>query len=618
MMEVDSPSSSSPSPVQNGTSLKRSNSAPMINLLVTSQPDASPPSMFKVTNSTALRRLSSSNMSLHNAPAASTSPPIRGTDRVARLKQEEIHIADRERQHEREIQSSFWISNNWGRLTFDSSEPMEGQSRRPRSYSESLHIMTQSNILCGSPSPTRAGIKQCFSPSMQIPVKNTTFTPSPSPSPTRKNFLRSLSPIAVRTGPLKRKLDQEGDRWEYISPPKKFHTGPSTPDRMMGCSHPLAHSISSSSLEGTGLDQVSVRPHNGSSGLTTVMSLAGRSPLAGHSPLSSCSGAPSPHTSLAGDSGGGLLGPGKPSFLFRPVAESVLGSPSSTSSSSSSSTTTDPSTLGNLETSVAHRANKMRNRAEEEVNRKENFATTRLEQDHEDSFEQALDNAESKWQTFEMANDRPFVDNGVSFWSSSTNKKKKTTTKVEQTADSGEADMSNGNSSQVMRDLGPPGSVGWTVSRNKNESGKRTSKEDRRRPSFWQEDIQVGCRELRARRYITDGFCTSEKPVKEVVCAGNCLPIMDMPWYAEFVKTLARTKLRDWQCVEDVVKKKRVKLLCLNGDIRVYRIKVVKSCKCKKISNLHNRTSYRGKTKKRRRRRRRRKQDRKNKAGRGS
>ncbi|XP_012937100.1 mastermind-like domain-containing protein 1 [Aplysia californica] len=338
MMEVDSPSSSSPSPVQNGTSLKRSNSAPMINLLVTSQPDASPPSMFKVTNSTALRRLSSSNMSLHNAPAASTSPPIRGTDRVARLKQEEIHIADRERQHEREIQSSFWISNNWGRLTFDSSEPMEGQSRRPRSYSESLHIMTQSNILCGSPSPTRAGIKQCFSPSMQIPVKNTTFTPSPSPSPTRKNFLRSLSPIAVRTGPLKRKLDQEGDRWEYISPPKKFHTGPSTPDRMMGCSHPLAHSISSSSLEGTGLDQVSVRPHNGSSGLTTVMSLAGRSPLAGHSPLSSCSGAPSPHTSLAGDSGGGLLGPGKPSFLFRPVAESVLGSPSSTSSSSSSST----------------------------------------------------------------------------------------------------------------------------------------------------------------------------------------------------------------------------------------------------------------------------------------
>ena len=31
----------------------------------------------------------------------SLQPPIRGPDRVARIKQEEIHLADRERQHER-------------------------------------------------------------------------------------------------------------------------------------------------------------------------------------------------------------------------------------------------------------------------------------------------------------------------------------------------------------------------------------------------------------------------------------------------------------------------------------------------------------------------------------
>ena len=39
-MEVDPPTSSSPGPsVSGGSTLKRSNSAPMINLLVTSQPD---------------------------------------------------------------------------------------------------------------------------------------------------------------------------------------------------------------------------------------------------------------------------------------------------------------------------------------------------------------------------------------------------------------------------------------------------------------------------------------------------------------------------------------------------------------------------------------------------
>lgn len=116
------------------------------------------------------------------------------------------------------------------------------------------------------------------------------------------------------------------------------------------------------------------------------------------------------------------------------------------------------------------------------------------------------------------------------------------------------------------------------------------------------EDIQVGCRELRAKRYISDGFCTSTKPIKEVVCAGHCLPIMDLPWYAEFVKVWARSKLRDWQCEEDVVKRKSVHLLCRNGQYRTYRIKVVKSCKCKKSRPDDNRTDNRDKKKSSRRR----------------
>ncbi|KAI8770426.1 protein FAM122A [Biomphalaria glabrata] len=336
-MEVDPPASSSSSPQQNsGGTLKRSNSAPMINTLVTSEAEVSPPTSFKTATSVALRRLSSSNMSLHNAPS-STSPPIRSTDRVTRIKQEEIHKADIERQHEREIQSSIWISQNWDSLSFDTSEPMESQ-RRQRSFSESLHIMTQPNILCGSPSPTRAAAKQCFSPSMQIPVKNTTFTPSPSPSPTRKSFHRSLSPIAMRNAvSLKRKLENDGDKWDYISPPKKFSTGASTPDRIMTCVHPLANSISSSSLDANNHQQSLTR----SNSLGTSMSHLHRSPLnnlaAGLSPISVGGSQSSPSTihSQVGSSSSALMSVSKQGFMFQPVSD-AMGSPSSTSSSSSS------------------------------------------------------------------------------------------------------------------------------------------------------------------------------------------------------------------------------------------------------------------------------------------
>ncbi|KAL8577209.1 hypothetical protein ACOMHN_061336 [Nucella lapillus] len=57
------------------------------------------------------------------------------------------------------------------------------------------------------------------------------------------------------------------------------------------------------------------------------------------------------------------------------------------------------------------------------------------------------------------------------------------------------------------------------------------------------EDVQVGCRELWAKRYISDGLCTSVKPLREVVCAGHCLPIRDLPWYAEFVALWTKSRL---------------------------------------------------------------------------
>lgn len=261
-MEVDPPALS-----QSGGqgTLKRSNSAPMINVLVSSSDphinqDFSPPS-FRSDDVTRIRRFSSSSMCL-NSPLVSA--PVKIPDRVNRLKLEESHIEEKERQHEKEVSSALKLSTSWDELTLDDPEPMEQLPKRPRSLSESLHIFTSPNMLMpGAPSPTRVGkvtslihptTKQCFSPSMQIPVKNISFTPSPSPSPTRKTFIRSMSPIAInRPSPIgKRKL--ETDPESYLSPPKRFHSGPSTPERIIH--HPLAHSsISSSSLDEGSPDQ---------------------------------------------------------------------------------------------------------------------------------------------------------------------------------------------------------------------------------------------------------------------------------------------------------------------------------------------------------------------------
>jgi len=49
-------------------------------------------------------------------------------------------------------------------------------------------------------------------------------------------------------------------------------------------------------------------------------------------------------------------------------------------------------------------------------------------------------------------------------------------------------------------------------------------------------DVAIECRELRSVRYLSDGFCTSVRPVHDVVCTGTCLPIRQLPWYAEFIK----------------------------------------------------------------------------------
>ena len=101
---------------------------------------------------------------------------------------------------------------------------------------------------------------------------------------------------------------------------------------------------------------------------------------------------------------------------------------------------------------------------------------------------------------------------------------------------------------------------------------------------------EVHCVELRSRRYISDGFCTSMRPITEVVCAGSCIP--DPDWFAEHTKVWGREKRKEWRCVDDNVRQKKVTLLCENNETRTYRIKTVRSCKCKRISHQHNQSEW--------------------------
>lgn len=110
---------------------------------------------------------------------------------------------------------------------------------------------------------------------------------------------------------------------------------------------------------------------------------------------------------------------------------------------------------------------------------------------------------------------------------------------------------------------------------------------------------------LRSKRLISDGFCVSPKFVKERVCAGQCHPIKqdNLPWWGEFLKYWDSQYIKQWRCREGLTKRRKVKLLCENGEIRTYKIKVVKSCNCVQYSNKNN--EFKSKIRRQRRKRRR-------------
>ncbi|MEQ2217547.1 hypothetical protein XENOCAPTIV_014325 [Xenoophorus captivus] len=98
---------------------------------------------------------------------------------------------------------------------------------------------------------------------------------------------------------------------------------------------------------------------------------------------------------------------------------------------------------------------------------------------------------------------------------------------------------------------------------------------------------EMSCRELRSTRYITDGSCRSAKPIRELLCSGQCLPAHLMPnsivrgkWW--------RNSAADYRCIPAHSRTRRVQLQCPNGNARTYKIRMVTSCKCKRFRPHHN------------------------------
>ncbi|XP_030045818.1 sclerostin domain-containing protein 1 [Microcaecilia unicolor] len=106
---------------------------------------------------------------------------------------------------------------------------------------------------------------------------------------------------------------------------------------------------------------------------------------------------------------------------------------------------------------------------------------------------------------------------------------------------------------------------------------------------------QVGCRELRSTKYISDGQCTSISPLKELVCAGECLPLPVLPnWIGGGygMKYWSRRSLQEWRCVNDKTRTQRIQLQCQDGTTRTYKVTVVTSCRCKRYTRQHNESSH--------------------------
>ncbi|XP_037531952.1 protein FAM122B [Nematolebias whitei] len=194
--------------------LRRSNSAPMINVLSDNS---------QVFQREVLRCRRNST-TVVNRPNMVPSSPIRiPSTRLHQIKQEEgVDVMNRETAHERGVQAAMQMSHSWEESLSLSDNDLEKSASSSPKRIDFVPVSP-------APSPTRGiGKKQCFSPSLQILVSSNGLTPSPIPSPTRRFSRRSQSPIncirASILGPIKRKAGE----METESQPKRLFQGTTT------------------------------------------------------------------------------------------------------------------------------------------------------------------------------------------------------------------------------------------------------------------------------------------------------------------------------------------------------------------------------------------------------
>ncbi|XP_053555253.1 PPP2R1A-PPP2R2A-interacting phosphatase regulator 1 isoform X1 [Bombina bombina] len=181
--------------------LRRSNSAPLINVLSDHAQVFQPYTLRARRNSTTV---------VNRHSLIPSSSPIRiPSSRLYQLKREEgVDLINRETAREREVQTAMQMSLSWE----------ESFSLSDNDFDKSDKSSSPKRIdfvpVSPAPSPTRGIGKQCFSPSLQMFVSSNGLPPSPIPSPTRRfTTRRSQSPInCIRPsvlGPIKRKVEME-------------------------------------------------------------------------------------------------------------------------------------------------------------------------------------------------------------------------------------------------------------------------------------------------------------------------------------------------------------------------------------------------------------------------
>ncbi|KAM6174664.1 sclerostin [Erethizon dorsatum] len=131
--------------------------------------------------------------------------------------------------------------------------------------------------------------------------------------------------------------------------------------------------------------------------------------------------------------------------------------------------------------------------------------------------------------------------------------------------------------------LEPPPEPDSNKTMNRAENGGRPP----HHPFEATDTSEFSCRELRSTHYVTEGPCRSAKPVTELVCSGQCGPARLLP------NAIGRGKWRRLgapapRCVPDRHRAQRVQLLCPGGAPRARKVRLVASCKCKRLGRAHN------------------------------